>query len=552
MFKGGSHWVTAGMSASTAKCEPQQSEPSASEDGIASIAADVELPSSRPLAGAQDSLAAVPADTGNGEKEQTEQEAARPVPMLAPVELLRTLESAAAATAEPLSASEPSPRLIQPALPGESVALAAQRATSVEYGKSAERSATPEQAVPDDVPDEPPRSRHTAWTIIASVGILGAFIVGALQSAPPDASVGIATLNIERHAFAASERFVSATKAMTSEPPQQANPALDPPRMEPSHEHEIASTLRFRNARPCVDAVACGVLLEHAPRRKAHLAIDPALGAAVTMLYPATGFSESERFDTARVMRATFEPPARMMSEAAPARIESGPADIPDAVLPIALSDIGAVEIVLLPRDGKTARAGVALKRRDGREVARFDLSVVHPLDHPDPTALDLDDEDRAPDPPREEAHIPVPPQTPAETKDALASEDDEPAAEPEAAARAVVRERPRERKVRDAAPRSARKKTDVRKKSAAIPRMKAAPEEKQAPQAPRPPRGLFTLDSQSEPVPASQREQAPVQVSKPPSAAPERSPSEISSQPTPRTTHQAPGLETLMGLGGG
>lgn len=468
------------------------------------------------------------------------------------------------------------------------------------------------------------RPRNAAWIVLTSAAVLAVFMVGALRVGLPDASDRVVTSATDEDVqpsptrFAVNEpsraqAFVPAAERQAppgSEGEIAANSTNEPPTTQPPATEQSAaapvalppvlaaqrapvSPLRFEDAVVCSDAASCGVPDWAVPLRESEppTPIDPGLGAAVDILNrvrpsnpePGTALSNSLLKDLSASEEGTSEAAAETRTDVRP-----------PVVLPIALSDIGDVEIVLVPDEASGAVAGdterrraqVALRMRDGRELARFNLVVTQPAGTREaPEAREqTEPEDAAPAPSPEDtpdmSRNETTPEVDSEATDSatLSSAERDPpgapspeakdetapvaAADPDTVESAPPAQ-PKTSKADDGTPRvrragkKAEPKTTPSAAATSASVQQGAPDQELAspPQGgstTAKPRGLFTLQAPPE---ATQPFWLPLNPAPPAtaqqSAAPERSPNDFASQPTPKTVDQALGMETLMGLGG-
>lgn len=483
--------------------------------------------------------------------------------------------------------------------------------------------------------------RNAAWIVLTSAAVLAVFMVGALRIGLPDASNRVATSEthadeqpspmrfavkepnraqafvpaVERNASERKQQLASESEPAThsatrppaaEQPPTASAPVAVPPLL--AAQRPTVSPLRFEDAVVCSDAASCGVpewAVAH-DEPEPPTPIDPNLGAAVDILN--------------RVRPSKPEPGSAIASSLLKdlsasdddGTSEAGPethTDVrPPVVLPIAFSDIGDIEIVLAPAEEPGAEAGdterrraqIALRKRDGRELARFNVVVTQPAEtpeaaevreqsEPEETAPAQSPEDTAADT-ADVSRNEATPEVDSEVKDSttLSSAKREPpaasspeaknetapvaAADPDpATVDSATPSRPKASNADDGTARVRRARNKVQPKSttpsgtatSASVQQGAPSDQGPAPPPQRPstmakPRGLLTLQAPPE---ATQPFWLPLDPAPPPSsaqppaarqsAAPERSPNDFASQPTPKTVDQAPGIETLMGLGG-
>lgn len=392
-----------------------------------------------------------------------------------------------------------------------------------------------------DEPEEGAGARHSLWLVVAAGAVLLTVVLGSLQVGVPDASMRIAALDApmregvepERSVPSASEMVREAQKSEEEarrnqaredaqirlrrmrEPAPAASAARD--RDEPAH------MLRFRKVEICNRAEDCGLPANPSVRGAHPPPLDPALVSAVRMQ---------------NALAADLAVPAV------------------DSVASAALAAIGEIDIVLLPRtDGSDpAKAEVALRLRDGRELGRIDLNVIQPPDEDEPVAEQGDgpgngegvgDEDEGVVGRSDNGGEEMPPLVAAPVDDAPAAAAPATSANaPEAPPPAVSQDDMPKKAMRSSAP---HRPTRAKKKNR--PRADTAEAQPSAPVEAKPqPRGLFVLDP---PQPqASAPEPAPWKAKS--AERPAVSPNDFSFQPTPKTLDRPPGMETLMGLGGG
>lgn len=577
MFKGGSHWVSARMSAGNEERERQaRAAVAVALEAEVRAAAAGDEPNASPL-DVPDAPAPPNGDADERMREQTGLDSEpleahappRPMPLLAPANFLQTsdvlgdeapigtaradaivLDEAPAHEApvdEPRQAERPAPAATRPecATP-DAAALAVED----------------EQTLPkflDEPEEDRPSARQSAWVVLSAVTVLTAFVVGALGVGLPDAGERLATLNGAR-VSAEGAQLMAAVERLDA--PHNPEPAQERDNQKPDEEgaqHETASRMRaistleqrrhvspmrFRDAIACSDAASCGVPLWAAPRREIPESIEPALGPAVAILNRAR-LNGSGRVSAAGVpaVDGGTSVSFRSASEEIVAENRAGAA-------PIALGDIGQVEIVLLPRGvSNTGGTQVALRARDGSEVARFDLKVPQPAGERERAATDEDGAGEG----AGDAIAPLGPPAAGTAPSASLDQSAEPGS-----SRALPGATPARTSGKAARPIKGKASPGRAKQGAADEQKNARPatgaagrpasQDAEAPArqtgAAPVPRGLFTFELPS--AGASLPQAAPVA-----GKAPETSPNDIGSQRTPQTLDQAPGMETLMGLGG-
>lgn len=504
MFKSGSHWVSARMSTAVEQVFPEPPPPPVPEGGLLPEAA-----TAPPLPHEETRLRLPPMPVFSSMAADV---APPPYTKTPPVAVDAQPEEPASAPQEPVSAPEetgPPAPLVAQSRYGTPVVEEPQPPAAAESGgrKGGQELPMPKFLTEDA---DTPSTRRPSWIVLTTSGLFVALLIGFARIVIPDAGTKMEDVKRTQAEFAqvVPERTADRTKAVDPDDDDAVQPAREMQASEPELDGDPSpsSELTFRDAAMCADA-ACRRLLGNLPRPVAPTPMKPALGEAIGMLYAA----DPEERDAPT-------------AAAGPSGTDTAGAHAPYVRLPLAgagslpgvpfpLGNLGEVEIVLLPSEGsETARAQVALRARDGRELARFALEVDHALIAGAAEAV-VEDED-SPD---------------------TAAHDREPGErEPEAALpdRGAGKEK--------AKPTARRAKSAQSPK--ALPTPVRAPTQ-QAPAAP-PPRGLFTLGAPAQPAappapPASAKAPAP-------------SPSDMASQPTPRTLDRSPGSETLMGLGGG
>ena len=393
--------------------------------------------------------------------------------------------------------------------------------------------------------------RRVSRVAVAAAAILAAFAIGpGGTSVPPDAP-RIASL--VPAAYGPPEVIAKAS-AQTANPVEHAAPspapnearALEEP--EPEKEGPTADALNFRDAALCTDA-RCKTLLVQSPQNALRPVLQPAVGAAVGIVDMNVEADVSVFGHVAIPTPAPAEPPAPTDTNA-PSETSVPPlqkTDMPreekdegagDRVLQIPLDDLGEVEFVLLPKDATdTSHARVALRQRDGGEIARFDLKVDHTLIADVPVLHDDDQHEQKKENDEELT---------SGADDDEAESRDPAAAEVPPVVRSTKKRAPRaERKAATRRARKAQPGKQPAKKGVLSARVPA----QRAPAAPQP-RGLFPLQPPPSSVSDPASRQAAPALQKKRSA--EVSSNDLASQPTPRTRGRPPGFETLMSLGGG
>ena len=413
----------------------------------------------------------------------------------------------------------------------------------------------------DDAPSDTSSVRRIRrpWLLFA-----GATMVAVLAIGPSGMSIPNEAREAALRAGAAGGPHLRGLEPAETDAPRQAAEALPvendaPPAAKDAQPHEERATtnrggrptadpLRFADAALCMDMVCKTLVVHHAPD-VLRPSLGPAHGAAVGVVH-AVQREAVHKEDVPSAAGPASPSPPHASTDAAPSGAETQKApprddgDTEERVLSIPLDDLGEIEFVLLPRDGtETPRARVALRQRDGRELAQFDLKVDDALIPDVPQARVDEDKDQQKE---EEDGAP---------SGAAADEADprETAAEAPPVARTTKRapraERPKatQRRAKASQPVKQPVKQSAKKVSGGA----ATGAQAQRPPAAPQPRGLFPLQSPppaaSEPAPreaasAAPRKKAPEEIST----------SDLASQPTPRTRGQPPGFETLMSLGGG
>lgn len=493
MSKSGSHWVSARMSAALEHLFPPPPAPKDGPLGTSQIAhpvtreADEPQPASTPVpshaAAGRDLPRREDAHPDAGDtRADGERASTPPISVVAAAALARRPEPA-----PPASVTPP-----QPPAPDETDA--------------------PMPRFLAEPSADAPSTRRPSWLVLGVAGLMAALVIGSARVGDvPDGATKMADVKAAHREAAAQSvqrptQTLNAAKADSevAPPPERAPESVE---LELGSDLPPSSMMTFRDATLCTDA-ACGPLLGDLPRSIAPTPIAPALGAVAGIGY-ADGHAGRDTTDPIEMVtvKAAARDPAQPSANA-PA--ESG--------VPVALGSLGEIEIVLLPRDGRdTARAKVALRARDGRQLAELELKVDDALLVGATEAVV--EEDDTPD---------------AEARD--------PGPAPRAPDVAATHETPEKSARKDKAKKAPRRAKSVQSTKNAS--SQARPPEQQLPPAKPPPRGLFTSDSPAQPA-------APPPPAPPSAKAPAPSPSDMASQPTPRTIDRSPGSETLMGLGG-
>lgn len=312
---------------------------------------------------------------------------------------------------------------------------------------------------------------------------------------------------------------------------------------------QTADPLRFADAALCTDTV-CKTLVVHRSPDGLRPRLEPAFGTAVGVIHTTDAHMPSAPAAGPEAASPAPEPTETVVSRPNSETRDApqlASEDVKERVLPIPLDELGEVEFVLLPRNGlDTARAEVALRQRDGRELARFNLKIDHTLVPDAPLARHDEEGDDEEEMQREEER---------EEQHSGASDDEAAPRETatEVAPTAVPASKRASRTGRKAAER--RTKTPQRVKPAVKQPIKKGdgglavrPPAQRAPAA-RQPRGLFPLQPSPSPIsePASHKAAATARKK-----VSEVSVNDLASEPTPRTVGRPPGFETLMRLGGG
>ena len=502
MFQRGSHWVSARMSEALKTGEPQQAAPGDVRETDRAMAASDGVGVAQPEI-QQDTVSRLPAAAGDVHPET----ASPPVQPVALVASIATDGATSKPAAPDADASRPS-RVMLPVLSSRN-----------EAASDASRT------------QRMPRVFFAAATIVAVLAI------GPGGMSVPNPTVHGARMTDladeapEPHAVPV-EVEIPVQAADASPAPNDARPPEEEQAPANENEERPSDPLRFADATLCNDAV-CKTLLVHRAPDSHRPSLEPVLGAAVGLVATAeAGALRPAGPDTAPPPREPAE--SVTLAPETPAAPEGAREDADNRERPNPLGELGEIEFVLLPKDGPdTARAKVALRQRDGRELAQFDVKIDHSLIAEALRAQAERDEDDEPE--RDAAEDEV---DPAETAA------DAPAVAP-ATKRKQRAQRPKaahQRKSKASQP----AKSSVRKAGNLSAR--ALPPQR-APIAPQP-RGLFTQQAPPASQPADASRQAAAAV--PRKKAEEVSSSDLASQPTPRTAGRPPGFETLMRLGGG
>lgn len=505
MFQRGSHWVSARMSEALKTGEPQQAacgdvretdRATAAPDGVGVARPEIQ----------QDTVSRLPVAAGDAHPE-TASPAVQPVALAASI-------ATDGATSKPAAPDADAPRPSRVMLP-----VLSSRSEAASDASRTQRI---------------PRVFFAAATIVAVLAIgpggmsvpnptvHGARMTDLAEDVPEPRAMPV-EVEIPVHTADASPAPKDARPLEEQRAPTNAN----------ANEERPSDPLRFADATLCTDAV-CKTLLVHRAPDSHRPSLEPVLGAAVGLVATAeAGALRPAGPDTAPPPRE----PAESVTPApeTPAASQGAREDAENRERPNPLGELGEIEFVLLPKDGPdTARAKVALRQRDGRELAQFDVKIDHSLIAEALRAQGERDEDDEPERDAAEDEI-DPPETAADAPAvAPATKRKQRAQRPKAAHQ-------RKSKASQPAKSSARKAGNLSAR-AALPQQRA-------PIAPQP-RGLFTLQAPPASQPADASRQAAAAV--PRKKAEEVSSSDLASQSTPRTAGRPPGFETLMRLGGG
>lgn len=508
MFQRGSHWVSARMSEALKTDEPRQAACGDVRETDRATAAPDGAGVARPEI-QQDTASRLPAAAGGDARPETASAPVQPVALAASI-------ATDGATSKPAAPDADVPRPSRVMLP----VLSSRSEAAIDASRT----------------QRMPRVFFAAATIVAVLAIGPGGMSVPKQA---DQSARVADLADEAPEPRAMpvEVEIPVQAADASPAPSEARPLEEehaPANANANANGERPSDpLSFADAALCTDAV-CKTLLVHLAPDSHRPSLKPVLGAAVGLVATAeAGALRSAGPDTAPPPREPAE--SVTLAPEIPAASQGAREDAEKRERPNPLGELGEIEFVLLPKDGAdTARAKVALRQRDGRELAQFDVKIDHSLIAEALRAQDERDEDD--EPARDDAAEDEvdPPETAADVPAAVpATKRKQRAQRPKAAHQ-------RKSKASQPAKSSARKAGNL--SARALPPQRA-------PIAPQP-RGLFTPQAPSaSPSADASRQTAPAV---PRRKAEEASASDPASQPAPRTAGRPPGFETLMRLGGG
>ncbi|WP_144083595.1 hypothetical protein [Hyphomicrobium nitrativorans] len=382
------------------------------------------------------------------------------------------------------------------------------------------------------------RERRVPHVALVAVGILAAVAVGPGGTSVPQEGRRVASI-VPATLAQPARGEASAVRAQPVEHAVEAAPSAPPgehalQEREPAKERPAADALIFKNATLCT-GTRCNTLLVHRPYETLRPMLQPALGRAAGIAETAVG-DEFHVIAQDVVLKTPAPAETAFSTSEEKPDVPHGAEDADKRVLEIPLDALGEVEFVLLPESGQdTSRARVALRQRDGGEIARFDLKIDQTLISRLPQG-ENESEERRPLENDEERHGGA---------DDEGADPEKPAVDAPPVPRTKKRAPRAERK---SAPRRARTTQPVKQSEKKDSLSARAPTQRAS--ATPPPRGLFPLQPLPSPPskPASQRA-APAMEKK---RDPEVSSNDLASQPTPRTVGRPPGFETLMSLGGG